>query len=339
MAKIAVLGAGTFGVALAVMAQTWGNEVTVWSHSQEESQELQTTRCQTNLPNVKIPDEMEFTADLACVKGCDLVIIAVPSFAVRSVCRQLAAVVEPQTIISCVSKGLEKDTYKDFAAVMEEELPHNACVVLSGPSHAEEVGRGVPTTIVSASRDRHAAERVQDILMNPTFRIYISDDVVGVELGGALKNIIALSAGICDGLTLGDNPKAALMTRGITEIARLGVALGGKQETFAGLSGIGDLIVTCTSMHSRNRRFGILVGQGVPTEEALKQVGMVVEGYSCTKIAYELAQKLHVEMPIVTQAYEVLYQGKNPKDAIRDLMSRPKRDESEEIWLDEKESK
>ena len=334
MSDVMILGAGSFGISLAMMCHRCGHKVTVWSHREEQARQLREDREQKALlPGVKLPEDMEFTAVLDKARGKDLVILAVPSFAVRSTCRKLSPYMEKNTIVSCVAKGLEQDTYKDFATVMAEELPDNPCVILSGPSHAEELGRGVPTTIVAASRSREAAETVQDILMNPTLRIYVSDDVVGVELGGALKNIIALSAGICDGLELGDNPKAALMTRGITEIARLGVVMGGRQETFAGLSGIGDLIVTCTSVHSRNRRFGILVGQGVPVEEALRQVGMVVEGYSCTRIAYELAQRLHVEMPIVTQAYEVLYQGKDPKDALHDLMVRPKRHECEEIWL------
>ena len=203
---------------------------------------------------------------------------------------------------------------------------------MSGPSHAEEVGRGAPTTITVASREREAAEEVQDLLMNPALRLYVNDDVTGVELGGALKNVIALAAGIADGLQLGDNAKAALMTRGITEIARLGVAMGAKTETFAGLSGIGDLIVTCTSMHSRNRRAGILIGQGKSAEEAVREVG-TGEGYPCAKTAYELGQKLRVEMPIVEQAYGVLYQKKPPAQALRDLMTRPKRHESEVIWL------
>ena len=231
-----------------------------------------------------------------------------------------------------VAKGLEDGSYKRLSQVLEEELPQQRIVALSGPSHAEEVGRGAPTTVTVASRERAAAEEVQDLLMNPTLRLYVSDDVIGVELGGALKNVIALAAGIADGLQLGDNAKAALMTRGITEIARLGVAMGARTETFAGLAGIGDLIVTCTSMHSRNRRAGILIGQGENAQEAVRQVG-TVEGYPCAKTAYELSRKLQVEMPIVEQAYGVLYQRKDPSQALRDLMSRPKRHESEVIWL------
>lgn len=333
MANITVLGGGTFGTALAIMSEKCGNQVTLWSYSLEEVAQLNSQRQQKNLPGVVISDTIHITGELGCTAESDLVILAVPSFAVRETCRRLQPVLNKQAIVVCVAKGLENETCLDFSQVMYQELPENENVILSGPSHAEEVARGVPTTVVAASRSHHAAEFVQEALMNPTMRIYVNDDVVGVELGGALKNIIALSAGICDGLGLGDNPKAALMTRGITEIARLGVAMGGRQETFAGLAGIGDLIVTCTSMHSRNRRFGILVGQGVPVDQALKQVGMVVEGYSCCKIAYQLAQKQQVEMPIITQAYQVLYQGKDPKQALMELMVRPKRHESEEIWL------
>jgi len=335
MANITVLGAGTFGTALAIMSEKCGNQVNLWSYSMEEAESLNHSRRQKNLPGVEIPQSICITGDIACASQSNLVILAVPSFAVRETCRRLQPVLGPGAILACVAKGLESSTCLDFSQVMQQELPENENVILSGPSHAEEVAKGYPTTVVAASQSRKAAEFVQETLMNPTLRIYVNDDVVGVELGGALKNIIALSAGICDGLGLGDNPKAALMTRGITEIARLGVAMGGRQETFAGLAGIGDLIVTCTSMHSRNRRFGILVGQGVPAQKALEQVGMVVEGYSCCKTAYLLAREKQVEMPIITQAYEILYQGKDPRAALQDLMVRPKRHESEEIWLQE----
>ena len=232
-----------------------------------------------------------------------------------------------------MAKGLEQGSFHDFSTVLSQEIPQCANVVLSGPSHAEEVSRAEATTVVASSKDKEAARKVQDWLMNPSFRVYVNDDLIGVELGGALKNIIAVAAGIADGLGLGDNAKAALMTRGITEIARLGVAMGGHQETFAGLSGIGDLIVTCTSMHSRNRRFGIKIGQGVPAQQALEEVGMVVEGYSCTAVARELAHQLGVDMPITEQTYQVLYCNKPADQAMRDLMGRPKRNESENIWV------
>ncbi len=336
-AAVTVLGAGGFGTALAMQAHACGHRVSLWSHRTEEAQRLDREREQPKLlPGVRIPGEITITDDIACVRGSRLVILAVPSFAVRETCQRLCPYLDEGAVVACVSKGLEKGTFKDFSQVMTEELPHNANVVLSGPSHAEEVARGEATTVVAASYDRQASQLVQDLLMGPGFRIYVNDDVVGVELGGALKNIIAVCAGIGDGLGIGDNAKAALMTRGITEIARLGVAMGGHKETFGGLSGIGDLIVTCSSMHSRNRRFGILVGQGVPVEQALQQVGMVVEGYACTQTAHQLAQKMGVEMPITDQAYQVLYQGKSPADALRDLMGRPRRHESESIWLHQK---
>lgn len=258
--------------------------MTVWSHRREEAERLQVEREQKKLlPGVKLPQEIAFTATMEAAQACDLAILAVPLL-----CG--AADQPPARSPSagggggCLrGKGLEQGSYADFSTVIGEEIPNCPNVILSGPSHAEEVSRGEATSIVAASHDMEAAPKVQDWLMSPAFRVYVNDDVIGVELGGALKNIIAVAAGTADGLGLGDNAKAALMTRGITETARLGVAMGGRQETFAGLSGIGDLIVTCTSMHSRNRRFGILVGQGVPVQQALEQVGMVVEGYSAPK--------------------------------------------------------
>ena len=332
MAKIAVLGCG-FGTALAVMADGCGHQVTLWSLFPQELEEIRRDGEQKKLlPGVPVTERIALTSDISCLADCDLCIMAVPSFAVRQTARRAAPYLREGAIVLNVAKGLEDKTYKRLSQVLEEELPQQKIVVMSGPSHAEEVGRGAPTTITVASRERAAAEEVQDLLMNPTLRLYVNDDVTGVELGGALKNVIALAAGIADGLQLGDNAKAALMTRGITEIARLGVAMGAKTETFAGLSGIGDLIVTCTSMHSRNRRAGILIGQGKSAEEAVRSVG-TVEGYPCAKTAYELGQKLRVEMPIVEQSYAVLYEGKSPAQALRDLMTRPKRHESEVIWL------
>lgn len=336
MAKVMVLGAGSFGISLAMMCHRCGHDVTVWSHREEEVLRLQQEREQPKLlPGVKIPQEILFTSSLEPAKESNLVILAVPSFAIRDCSRKICKYVGKQTIIACVAKGLEQGTFHDFSTVISQEIPENPNVVLSGPSHAEEVSRAQATTVVVASKDKEASMKVQDWLMNPDFRVYTSDDVIGVELGGALKNIIAVAAGIADGMGMGDNAKAALMTRGITEIARLGVTMGGHKETFAGLSGIGDLIVTCTSMHSRNRRFGILVGQGVPVEEALKQVGMVVEGYSCTKVAFELSQQMGVDMPITTQTYQVLYEGKEISTALRDLMGRPKKNEQESTWVNQ----
>ena len=334
MAKIFLLGAGGFGTALAVLCEKGGHQVTLYSPFEQEIQTLLRDREHKRLlPGVKIADRVEMTWQLPERLEADLVIVATPSVAVRSACASVAGRLDPKTVVSCVSKGLEPGSLKVLSQVIQEELPHNPCVMISGPSHAEEVGRGMPTTVVAASKDRAAAEYVQETLMGPTFRIYVNDDVIGVELGGALKNVIALAAGALDGLGLGDNPKAALMTRGITEIARLGVAMGAQKETFAGLSGIGDLIVTCTSMHSRNRRAGILIGQGRTAQQAIDEVGMTVEGYTATKCAWELARRMGVEMPIIEQVYQVLYEGRGPQEAIRSLMERPRRHESEYIWL------
>ncbi|HAN44826.1 MAG TPA: glycerol-3-phosphate dehydrogenase [Ruminococcaceae bacterium] len=334
MADILILGAGGFGVSLAVMCRSCGHKVTVWTPFENEAQLLLKDREHKKLlPGIIIPQEIEITSKLPEMNDIDLIIIATPTFAVRDTCKLIAGSVAKKTVVACVAKGLEQGSMKTMSDIMDEELLHNSNVIISGPSHAEEVAKGVPTTVVAASKSRAAAELVQDILMNRTLRIYVNDDVIGVELGGAVKNVIALAAGICDGLELGDNSKAALMTRGMTEIARLGIAMGAKSETFAGLSGFGDLIVTCTSMHSRNRRAGIFIGQGMTAEQAIAAVGMTVEGYSSSKCAYELSRRMNVEMPIIEQVYKVLYESKKPADAIKDLMGRPKRHESEVIWL------
>ncbi|PWM35284.1 MAG: NAD(P)-dependent glycerol-3-phosphate dehydrogenase [Clostridiales bacterium] len=329
-----ILGSGGFGCALSIMCEKMGHKTVLYSPFEEELSDIRRDgEHKRLLPGAKIPPTVELTSDLSRAGECELAIIATPSFAVRSTAGKLGGHLREGAVVACVSKGLEDGTLKTFSQVMDEELPKNHNVIISGPSHAEEIARFMPTTVVAASKVRAAAEFVQDTLMNPSLRIYVNDDVTGVQLGGALKNIIALAAGASDGLGLGDNPKAALMTRGITEIARLGVAMGAKTETFAGLSGIGDLIVTCTSMHSRNRRAGILIGQGKSAGQAIEEIGMTVEGYKCAKTAYDLAQRTGVEMPIITEVYKVLYEGKSPKDAIRALMDRPKRHESEVIWL------
>ena len=334
MAKIAIMGSGAFGTALAVLCHRCGHRVSVWSRSPAELQLLDGKLYHKKLREIEISRDITFSTDISCVKGSELLILALPSFAIRENCHKIRDLIDEETILLCAAKGLEKGSYKDFVTVIEEELPNNPCVALSGPSFAEEIAKGIPTTVVAASRNREAADTVQDLLMDKTLRIYVSDDVIGVELGGALKNSIAVCSGICDGLLdNAANTKAALMTRGITEIARLGVALGGRQETFGGLSGIGDLMLTCSSNQSRNYRFGQLLSQGFPVQEAMDSIGMVVEGYYVTGTAYELSQKMGVDMPIVTQAYEVLYRGKDPKQALQDLMGRPKRHESEEIWL------
>lgn len=334
MAKIFIFGAGGFGTSLAVMCAKNGQSVTLYSPFEKEIKTLSRDREHKKLlPGIVIPQSVQMICQLPEKIDAELVIIATPSFAVRTACESLGGFLTPKTVISCVAKGFEPETLKPLDEVIAEELPLNPCVMISGPSHAEEVARGVPTTVVAASYDLRAAEAVQDILMNPSLRIYTNDDVIGVELGGAVKNVIALAAGITDGLELGDNSKAALMTRGITEIARLGVAMGAKAETFAGLSGIGDLIVTCTSMHSRNRRAGILIGQGKTALEAIDEVNMTVEGYTATKCAWQLAKKYQVEMPIIEQVYKVLYEDKSPKDVIGNLMGRSKRHEAESNWL------
>jgi len=265
-----------------------------------------------------------------CVSGMEVIVLAVPSQAVRETAKKMSAYIAPDTIIINAAKGLEMNTHKRLSQVIQEEIPLARVAVLSGPSHAEEVGRGIPTTVVCSSEDKTVAELVQDVFMSPFFRVYTNQDLTGVETGGALKNIIAIAAGISDGLGYGDNTKAALMTRGATEMARLGQAMGASILTFAGLTGIGDLIVTCTSMHSRNRRAGILLGQGKPLEEVLQAVGMVVEGVDTCKAAYELAQQLGVEMPITEQLYQILFKGKDPALAVNELMLRDKTHESED---------
>ena len=311
-----------------------GNDVTLWSYAEEESRVLRETGENPMLKGVPLPKELKLTTDLDCVAGCGVVILATPSFAVRSTARQMAPHLTAGTVVVSVSKGIEKETSTTLTEAIHEELgPDYPVVALSGPSHAEEVGRGVPTAVVSASKDQKAAELVQDLFMSPRFRVYASDDVTGVELAAALKNVIALCAGCCDGMGCGDNTKAALMTRGLTEIARLGVAMGGRKETFAGLAGVGDLIVTCTSMHSRNRRCGILIGKGMEPAQAVKEIGAVVEGYYAAANAKTLADKLGVEMPIAAAAYEVLYHGKDPKVVLQELMTREKKHEIEDSWV------
>lgn len=333
MADIAVIGAGGWGTALAVMADKYGSRVSLWSPFEEEVTAIRRhDEHKKLLPGVAVPPSIRLTTDIACAKKADLVVLAVPSFAVRKTAARLADVIRPGTIIANAGKGLEDTTLKRFSQVIAEAVPAARVAVLSGPSHAEEVARGVPTTVVSASEDAATAEEVQERLMNPSFRIYVNQDVTGVELGGALKNVIALAAGVVDGLDMGDNTKAALMTRGLAEMARLGVALGAHTDTFAGLAGMGDLIVTCGSMHSRNRRAGILIGQGIPPEDAVRTVG-TVEGYLAARAAWSLAQQAGVDMPITEQCYRVCYEGQSPKAALYALMGRPKKHESETGWM------
>ena len=330
MAKdIAVLGSGSWGTAATILLRRNNHNVTLWSRNEKKSQNLANTRQNSEyLPGVPLEDEIVFTSDISCVKDKDLVVIATPSSSVREIAKSISKYLESGSKIVILAKGLEQGTHLTMSDVVREECPDSEIAVMSGPSHAEEASRDMPTLNVVASTDNECALFVQDVFMSDVFRMYTSTDVKGVEYGGALKNVIALCAGVIEGIGFGDNTKAALMTRGISEIARLGTALGAKTDTFWGLSGIGDLIVTCTSMHSRNRRAGILIGKGMSAAEAQQEVHMVVEGILTTKAAYELAQKTGIEMPIVSAAYDVIYNGANPKTAITNLMLRDKKAEN-----------
>lgn len=330
--KIMVAGSGGWGTALALVLLKNGHDVTVWSYCREESDALVATRQNPFLPNVELPNEMKFTADCAAASQMEMVVFATPSFAVRSTARTFAPYLKDDAILVSVTKGIEDDTGYRMSELIAQETGKKV-VALSGPSHAEEVARGIPTGVVVACDDKELAEKVQSVFVCERLRVYTCPDAIGVELGAAHKNVIALCAGVCDGMGYGDNTKALLMTRGLAELARLGLALGAKRETFAGLAGVGDLIVTCTSMHSRNRRAGILIGQGKTAEEAMKEVGAVVEGYYAAKSAYLLAEKYRVEMPITKAAYEVLYCGKNPAEELTHLMMRHSASEIEgALW-------
>ena len=332
--KITVLGSGGWGTALALLLLDNGNDVTLWSFDPKEAEVLRRKRENPLLSGVPLPEELKVTSEFDTVPHSGLVVLATPSFAVRATARRVAPLLAPGTVIVSVAKGIEKDTNLRLTQIIEEETGGKFPVVaLSGPSHAEEVGRRVPTGVVAACRDMEVAQYVQDVFMSPRFRVYTNTDVVGVELGAALKNVLALCCGISDGMGLGDNTKALLMTRGMTEMARLGVALGGRKETFAGLSGMGDLIVTCTSMHSRNRRCGILIGQGKKVREAMDQVGATVEGYFAALSAHQLSEKIGVEMPICQCAYGVLYEDRPVGTGVEQLMTRSKRHEEDRSWL------
>ncbi len=334
MAKISVIGSGGWGTAVAVMLANNGHHITLWSYLQEESDALAEKRENIPfLPGIAIPDNVTFTAKFEDCADADLIITAVPSHAMRTTAKGLSSVVKKGQRILNISKGLEEKIFCTMSQILEQELPDCEIAVMSGPSHAEEVSRGIPTTNVVAAASQETANWIQDMVMSPRFRIYTNPDKMGVELGGSLKNVIALCAGISDGMGLGDNTKAALITRGIVEVARLGVAMGAEEDTFHGLSGIGDLIVTCTSMHSRNRRAGILIGQGKSLEEAQAEVKMVVEGVKTCRAAYELSRKVGVEMPIVEQTYRVLFEGISPVEAVKSLMEREKKHESEKAFL------
>lgn len=334
MAKIGIIGAGTWGTALGIQLYNNGHEVTLWSAFEKEAEHLKERREHPNLPGVNLPDALTFTASMAeAMDEKEVLVLAVPSIYVRSTAKAMAPFCKEGQIIVNVAKGIEESTLMTLSQVIEEELPGACVAVLSGPSHAEEVSRGVPTTCVIGTEKRKLAQYLQNLFMAPAFRVYISPDVLGIEIGGALKNVIALAAGIADGLEYGDNTKAALITRGIHEIARLGIKMAGKSETFGGLSGMGDLIVTCASMHSRNRRAGILIGQGYSMEEAMKEVGMVVEGVYSAKAARKLAERYEADMPIVEQVNLVLFEGKDPAQGVLELMMRDKT--SELPWEEE----
>ena len=324
MAKVGVVGAGSWGTALALVLEKNGHQVTLWSSREAKAKELGELReNKDKLPGVKIPEAIEITADMeTAVKDKELIVLGVPSLYIRSTSAKMAPFVTEGQIIVNVSKGIEESTLYTMTDIIAEEIPNADVAVLSGPSHAEEVSRSIPTTVVAGAKSIKTAETIQSIFMNESFRVYTSPDMLGIEVGGALKNVIALAAGVCDGLGFGDNTKAALITRGIVEMSRLGVAMGGYQETFGGLAGMGDLIVTCASKHSRNRKAGYLIGQGYSMQDAMDEVKMVVEGVHSAKAALKLADKYYVRMPIIEQVNAVLFDGKAVTEAVRDLMIR-----------------
>ena len=333
MAKISVLGAGSWGTALAVVLHKNGHEVTIWSIAQDEIDMLKKEReHKDKLPGVKIAEEIGLTTDLKeAVSGRDMLVVAVPSPYIRSTAKSMAPYVEDGQLLVSVAKGIEEGTLMTLSAILEQEIPQAEVAVLCGPSHAEEVGIGLPTTLVAGAKRKETAELVQSTFMNEVLRIYTSPDVLGMELGASLKNVIALAAGMADGLGYGDNTKAALITRGISEIGRLALKMGAKYETRSGRTGIGDLIVTCASKHSRNRKAGMLIGEGYTMEEAMKEVKMVVEGVYSAKAAMELSAKYDVSMPIIEQVNEVLFDGKSAKEAVMDLMLRDKKPEHDDL--------
>ncbi|MEI6131732.1 MAG: NAD(P)H-dependent glycerol-3-phosphate dehydrogenase [Bacillota bacterium] len=327
--KIAIIGAGSMGCAMAALLSWNGHEVSLWSPDETEIAMLQVKNEHlTRLPGVRLPQGIKYFSDFAeAVKSAEVVVLAIPSQTTRANAKRLAGCFGADVLIVTCSKGIEEGTCKLLTEIIAEELPNNKIAVLSGPSHAEEIARQVPTVVVAASEDLDIAEVVQGIFMSDTFRVYTNTDVVGVELGGAIKNVIALCAGISDGLGYGDNTKAALMTRGMYEIAQMGMAMGASPATFYGLTGMGDLIVTCTSLLSRNRKAGMLIGQGKTAEEALAEVKMVVEGYASCKPVYQLAQQHGISMPITQEAYRVLFEGKDPRIAVQELMTRKGKNE------------
>ena len=327
------MGAGGWGIAIAVLLNNNGHNVTIWSAVPREVEMLKTKReNEISLKGIKISEKIEITDDLNyAVKDKDILVLATASSYIRSTAHRLKGLTKPGQIIINVAKGIEDETFMTMTDIIESEIEDADVTVLSGPSHAEEVGRCLPTTCVVGAKTKKTAQYIQNIFSSPVFRVYISPDILGIELGGALKNVIALAAGIADGLGYGDNTKAALITRGITEISRLGIKMGADKLTLYGLSGIGDLIVTCASMHSRNRRAGILIGQGYSMEDAMKEVNMVVEGVYCTKAAVGLARKYEVNMPIIEGVNKILFEGLSAKEAVNELMMRDKTIEHPEL--------
>ncbi len=337
--NIGLIGAGSWGTALAILLSSKGFRVAFWIRRRNLLEKMSSTRENSDyLPGVSLPESIKLTNDLEeAVRGKDLLVMAVPSHAIEDLLKKISGYIEEGTIIVNAAKGLAEGSLKRLSQVIAEGLPNNlSCkiAVLSGPNHAEEVCRFIPAATVVAAEEENVAKAVQDIFMTSFFRVYTNTDIIGVELGGALKNVIAIGAGACEGMNYGDNTKAALMTRGIVEITRLGLALGAKRGTFSGLTGIGDLFVTCTSPHSRNRYVGMMLGKGKSTKEIISSMKMVAEGIKTTKAAYLLAQKLGVEMPITDEVYRVLYLGVKPQDAVESLMNRDKVQEIEEVAFD-----
>lgn len=332
--KTAVIGSGAWGTALASLLCKNGHDTTLWCRTPEKAAQIQETHINPRLSQVTLPEKLKFSGDPACVTDCAMVVIACPSFPIRAVCRAVVPYIPKDAVVVSVTKGIEEGTLLRMSQVVSQETGHETVVALSGPCHAEEVAIGLPTGCLAACEDKASAEFVQDAFMSDTFRVYTSPDIVGAELGGALKNVIALCAGVTTGLGFGDNTKAMLMTRGLTEMARLGVSLGAHKDTLAGLSGIGDLIVTCTSLHSRNNRAGMLIGSGKTPQEAMAEVGAVVEGYYATKSAWELCKKQQVDMPIIHAAYQVLYENADARRTVAALLTRQRRAESEDAgWI------
>lgn len=329
MSKVAFLGGGSFGTALSILLANKGIEVNIYDRDRNVVDDINLNRRNDKyIKDLKVPEKVTAFNDLKkAIDKVQFVVLAVPSHVIRFAAKELKSLINKDVIVISIAKGIEEKTNLRLSQVIQEELPENPIVILSGPSHAEEVSFNIPTTVVVSSVNMESAEKVQDLFTDKNFRVYTNSDLVGVEIGGAVKNIIALAAGVCDGIGFGDNSKAALMTRGMAEIVRVGMKMNGKAETFLGLTGMGDLIVTCTSLHSRNRKAGYLIGKGMSTEKATEEVGMVVEGIKACRAFYELKESLDVEMPITDILYKILFKGKDPLEASFELMGREKKNE------------